>query len=61
MYNKLVNKAAVECSRLTWLHKEITVSRGQHKVDRFTIVHAVCSLDVHGLQFKVDEAVACHF
>ena len=36
--NKLVNKVAFAGSRLTLeLHKEISVSRGQHKVDRFTI------------------------
>lgn len=35
---KLVNQAAFAGSMLTGLHKEISVSRGQHKVERFTII-----------------------
>lgn len=36
--HKMVNQAAFTGSMLTGLHKEISVSRGQYKVERFTII-----------------------
>lgn len=35
---RLVNQAAFTGSKSTGLHKEFSVSRGQHKVERFTVI-----------------------